>query len=743
MAQPVGRRMPAPAGPRKASRQPPRVARSAGHDLPGLAVIGSKRIIRHMHAIRWTPGGPILPALLLALACNAPDGAGTSRFGGETDLWRRMLAAEDGRVASPAALGALRQGVRSADPELRREAIRAFGRLEQDSLVHDIVPALADLSAAVRAEAANALGQAVSRGDPAAAREALVERLDVETDPAVRAVIAETLGRLRQGSAGEAAATGTLLAALVEPAPETWLGLAKGFYFLVRQRVARGALSARVVDRIRGLTVYAVPGADTAVTLTAARVRRLAVAALVSAGEITIADIDAALDDADPFVRREAAAGLPALAARPAAARLAARALDDAAPAVRLEAVRALPRAERGNALCAALLGAMLDEDTHVALLAIDAAGPASCRNAAARLDSLTGALPAAGPDTGWHHAAHAIVSLATLDRARGRDALPDFAGHGDPFVRTYAARAAGVLEDGATLRALAADPSPNVRSAAVEGLRTLEGHRADSVYIAELALDDSQLLQAAAAALEGSRDPAALPALLDAFDRVSLARRETWRDSRRALLERIHELGGPAAADRVQPYLSDYDREIAELVADMLGDWTGERTAPAPGALPRLELPDLAQLEVLERAEAVIEMSDGGRIVLRLLPFEAPTNVWRFASMARDGRFDGRMFHRVVPNFVIQGGSPSANEYTGEGEFTRDELGLASNWRGTVGLSTRGRDTGDGQIYINLIDNTRLDHDYTVFAEVVSGMDVVDRLLEGARIRTVSIAAR
>ena len=69
---------------------------------------------------------------------------------------------------------------------------------------------------------------------------------------------------------------------------------------------------------------------------------------------------------------------------------------------------------------------------------------------------------------------------------------------------------------------------------------------------------------------------------------------------------------------------------------------------------------------------------------------------------------------------------------------FTRDELGVP-NWRGTVGLSTRGRDTGDAQFYINLVDNVRLDHEYTVFAVVTRGMDVVDRLLEGAVIRRVT----
>ncbi len=82
--------------------------------------------------------------------------------------------------------------------------------------------------------------------------------------------------------------------------------------------------------------------------------------------------------------------------------------------------------------------------------------------------------------------------------------------------------------------------------------------------------------------------------------------------------------------------------------------------------------------------------------------------------------------------NFVVQGGSPNANEMSGDAAYARDEIGLQSNWRGTVGASTRGRDTGDGQIFINVVDNLRLDHNYTILGEVVSGMDVVDRLVEG-----------
>ena len=80
------------------------------------------------------------------------------------------------------------------------------------------------------------------------------------------------------------------------------------------------------------------------------------------------------------------------------------------------------------------------------------------------------------------------------------------------------------------------------------------------------------------------------------------------------------------------------------------------------------------------------------------------------------------------------------ATEYVGDGPFMRDELGARSHTRGTLGISTRGRDTGDAQVFVNLIDNFRLDHDYTVFGEIVRGREVAERVLEGDVIARVEI---
>src|SRR5260221_10337728 len=96
-----------------------------------------------------------------------------------------------------------------------------------------------------------------------------------------------------------------------------------------------------------------------------------------------------------------------------------------------------------------------------------------------------------------------------------------------------------------------------------------------------------------------------------------------------------------------------------------------------------------------------------------------APITVDRFLTLAtKDHYYDGLTVHRVVPNFVVQGGGPGANEYAGHKDYMRDEISaFSANVRGSVGLSTRGRNTADSQFFVNLVDNPRLDHDYTVFA--------------------------
>jgi cyclophilin family peptidyl-prolyl cis-trans isomerase len=116
----------------------------------------------------------------------------------------------------------------------------------------------------------------------------------------------------------------------------------------------------------------------------------------------------------------------------------------------------------------------------------------------------------------------------------------------------------------------------------------------------------------------------------------------------------------------------------------------------------------------------------------VRLRGGVAPMMSARVLELVQRGYYDGGNWHRVEPDFVIQGGGPGTNEYVGYDQYLRDELGTLAHPRGSVGMSTRGHDSGDAQWFINLKDNPRLERDYTVFGDVVEGMDVVDGILEG-----------
>lgn len=270
-----------------------------------------------------------------------------------------------------------------------------------------------------------------------------------------------------------------------------------------------------------------------------------------------------------------------------------------------------------------------------------------------------------------------------------------------------YAARAASMLGDTATLRVLARDPDDNVKEAAIDGLRTATGHASDDVYVAALDARGAQAVRAAARALAGSERPDARSLLNATFDRWAAHSNASERDVRLALLQAA---GRPPADDR--PPLS-----VSHLPP--------RAVALALGADVRLHV-------------TMADAGGGGTFVVRLRGDVAPMMAARVLELVRARYYDGGVWHRVEPDFVIQGAGPGTNEYVGYPVYFRDELGTVPHARGTIGMSTRGHDTGDAQWFINLRDNPRLNRDYTVFAEVVEGIDVVDGIMEGDVIATV-----
>ena len=678
----------------------------------------------------------LLVSMMLATACGADrDDAGH-------EVLHDVLSMEDARPADEAGRQALTEALASDDPLRRQLAARAMGRLEDPALVTEIAPLLADPEPAVRAAAAFGVAQSVHGADGTPALGVLLQAAGGEGDPVVRADLARALGRIRPGGTAPEGVASVLAGWVTDPAlaPEVALGVALGLESLSR---ASGPASGEPVLYDALTTLAGHQAGDRGDTDLGVRTRAVAVLALGQRGRLTPTVLRAALEDSDPSVRAMAARYLRA-EDEPRRMEGIVATLDDPEMIVRIEALRVLAATNRDEQVCRILLErARSDEATGVRLVAIEALGEACPEPAGvaivAHLDSVAGALPSEAGDD-WGPAAWALSALARRAPEQARARLPLHRSHPNPFVRAAAAEVAGTLSDRPTLDVLVGDPDPNVRTAALPPVFAMDPSGGLPLALDQLEGDDGQLLITAAALLEEEAHPATPGRVLAAFERISSSRRETARDPRMALLAVLRGTGDASLSARLEPYLTDYDAVVATEVAGILETWTGVPHQARPQPLPRLALPTVQQLGEMDRSLVVLHMARGGEVVIELFPTLAPTNAFRFFRLAGAGYFDGLTLHRWVPNFVIQGGSPAANEYTGDGPYTRDEIGTVSHWRGTVGTSTRGRDTGDGQIFVNLVHNVRLDHDYTVFGAVVTGMDVVDSLLGGDVIERAEI---
>jgi peptidyl-prolyl cis-trans isomerase B (cyclophilin B) len=304
--------------------------------------------------------------------------------------------------------------------------------------------------------------------------------------------------------------------------------------------------------------------------------------------------------------------------------------------------------------------------------------------------------------------------------------------------VRAAVATIAGAAKNEALLEQLSKDATPNVRTSVLAALDSMKSARLYPTAIAALESTEPQLVREAARRLKGApKTSETASALLAALGRLTIQGKDTSRDPRLAIFERLDEQATAANVDALKPYLTDFDPEITKAAKKQL-----ERLVPGVEfrAEPKVRAEWASNIKGPLPRTATLIMAGGGRLELQLFVDDAPKSVARFVELARSGYYDGLTFHRIVPNFVIQGGSPDANEYSGDDRFMRDELGRAPHLRGSVGISTRGRDTGDAQIFFDLLDLPRLDHDYTVFAMVNIGLDVMDRILEGAIIMKIIV---
>lgn len=198
------------------------------------------------------------------------------------------------------------------------------------------------------------------------------------------------------------------------------------------------------------------------------------------------------------------------------------------------------------------------------------------------------------------------------------------------------------------------------------------------------------------------------------------------------------HEEGLPLVEGFLTSELPRIRAAAAEAYRQLGGTLEEEVVLPDPERTV-----DWEALGALGSEPRLILETDRGEIVVRLVPEQAPLTVQTVVELAREGRYDGTPFHRVVPNFVAQGGDYSLGDGSGSPGFAiRSEFTRVPFHRGVLGMASAGKDTEGSQFFLTHSAQPHLDGAYTAFGWVESGIGAMDALLEGDRIRRARVVA-
>ena len=630
-----------------------------------------------------------------------------------------------------------------ADPSVRARALLALARVQDLSTAPTVAQALTDTAPTVRGAAAFAAGELALAWEPvpdetrALLARALLDAEAKETDAAARLLEADALGRVRTPAALE-----RLVVLLAVPTGQRVDENDPRSEVPVRAAVALGVAArakAPVPDAAR-------PGLE--------RLARALLPPYRWAGVYALAQMKTpaarplligALRDDDPEVRAIAAKGLSDIALPEDTAALRA-VLRDEDGRVAAEAVRGLvtlaSRCGPGPCTAAEALGeldaratgmgtASLPQTVPPLLALAQAPVPESARRVLVRLRGSLRSAAETAPESvrstaawldcrmaaaedrqrGWldetlrcghdripevrrlRLGLEAVATSPRLPEARVQKALLPFLRHPSPQVR---AAAAGVVpgtkasELTAALRPLLQDADPIVRASAVDALTTVG-------------------------------DAGSAPAILAGARTATVDVVSTYADA-------LIKLKPEGAASVARQWLALPHAHVRHEGARVLTALQGT-PVQAPALPAKAEAPPAPPLQagMLWRIETA-----HGPVVIAPDVEDAPATVAQLSRLAREGFFRGLTFHRVVPDFVVQGGDPRGDGEGGPGFTLPCEVSTRSYLRGTVGMALAGKDTGGSQLFIALSPQPHLDGRYTIIGTVVSGMEALDGMAEG-----------
>lgn len=444
--------------------------------------------------------------------------------------------------------------------------------------------------------------------------------------------------------------------------------------------------------------------------------------------------------------------------------------LADADPFVRTIAVRGLSSSESDESTHLLSIAAN-DSDPGVAAEAITMLGKRKSEEAQKQLArkleraedpkivvSLFNALRAQGNDRGidvahriietrqsTYIASAAVKYLAFVQKDRAVNIIDSLATVDDQYLKVACAEAYGMVGRSTVVPRLArlfVDPNSSVRMAAFNSL--LDTDRGNYDYYMKEALADTDYVVVNNAVVKIGDDKQAqyLEQLLQMSDA-----RDLNADIKRSLIElagkflRINPKDATAKQLLINGAIDpEYvvRRDAAGVYNNVLGENRSDIIRHPFTKISESKLE--SSFEKFKTNPYATIFTSRGQIDIELYFDIAPLTVLNFIELAKDGFYEGIRFHRVVPNFVAQGGDPRGDGWGGPNYYIRDEYSAEPYKRGAVGIATSGKDTGGSQFFITLSPQPHLEGRYTLFGQVIAGMQYVDELVIGDEIEKIEI---
>jgi len=445
------------------------------------------------------------------------------------------------------------------------------------------------------------------------------------------------------------------------------------------------------------------------------------------------------LADADPFARSLAVHGLGEVPSTEAEHYLSI-ALNDANHGVVAQAIRELAKKNSKEAYRQLVrkLGREKDEKLIIELL------DALQQQKNNRGVDIALTLLAAEPSS--NIVAAVVKYVASIQKDRAVNLIDSLVAEGDPYVKVACAKAFGLVGNKNVVPRLAVlfnDEDPMVCASAFVNLIKIDSSNLDFYVKRALADPDYVLVIHALEQIKERKLSRYLPVMNTIMSRGT----EVDVDVRRSLVDAAQAFLSKTEKDTVALEIL-YDglldpayvvrREAATLFYDLLGE---DKFAALPPPETRISEREIAKaIEKLQTNPTAIIITSKGEIEIELYFDIAPLTVMNFLKLAKEGFYNGLTFHRVVPNFVVQGGDPRGDGWGGPSYYIRSEYSDKPYARGTIGMAASGRDTGGSQFFITLSPQPHLEGRYTVFGQVVVGMDVVDQIVVGDLIETILV---